>query len=368
MKSAALDPAELDTILPGDGSSLPPARTTSLPRMIRDYLGFESAAGDEPRSGRSAVGAGVRPRSRTGPDLLGGDYNLGSIRRAGVAAADTETVWPDAHFAPRAATRSVPRPQAAPADRPDLQAAATVYLRAQARTDGADHAATVAPGDVIALNPLFAELHRSSPADARRLAEGLTSLPGPGDSFLGFHIVEELGRGAFGRVFLARQGDLAGRMVALKVSAELPGESRTLAQLQHTNIVPIFSAHESPPLHAVCMPYFGRATLADLLEGVEGQASLPASGRELVKVVNSRRVERLPRVAARVGGGRRAAAERPRPPPAAGRPGRRRGGGRLGDPPADRPGCRTWTRCCGWARGSPTAWRTPTRAASCTAT
>src|SRR5438105_15786713 len=79
-------------------------------------------------------------------------------------------------------------------------------------------------------------------------ASGRPAMPRAGDTFLGFHLVEELGRGTFARVFLARQGDLADRPVVLKVSAgDSPGpiqrqtESQTLAQLQHTNIVPIFS-------------------------------------------------------------------------------------------------------------------------------
>ena len=39
-----------------------------------------------------------------------------------------------------------------------------------------------------------------------------------GDNFLGFQLTEELGQGAFARVFLARQESLAGRPVALKVT------------------------------------------------------------------------------------------------------------------------------------------------------
>src|SRR5262245_30427003 len=56
--------------------------------------------------------------------------------------------------------------------------------------------------------------------------------PIPDTEFLGFRIERELGRGAFGRVYLARQGYLAGRLVALKVACDIGGESRALAQLQ----------------------------------------------------------------------------------------------------------------------------------------
>ena len=76
--------------------------------------------------------------------------------------------------------------------------------------------------------------------------------------FLGFRLCSELGRDAFGRVFLAQQGDLADRPVALKVSADVAGESHVLARLQHTNVVPIFSVHRRGPLQAVCMPFSAR--------------------------------------------------------------------------------------------------------------
>jgi serine/threonine protein kinase/tetratricopeptide (TPR) repeat protein len=121
--------------------------------------------------------------------------------------------------------------------------------------------------------------------------EALRHLPAIGDWFAGFHLVAVLGRGAFGRVYLARQGDLADRFVALKVSTDLAGESRTLARLQHTNIVPIYSVHRKAPFQAVCMPYFGATTLAHLLGRYRGDRSLPVTGRQLVdtlRVLNDR--------------------------------------------------------------------------------
>src|SRR5262249_23757158 len=50
---------------------------------------------------------------------------------------------------------------------------------------------------------LFRSLHRSEPAAADRLARALVSMPEVGSDFLNFRLVGELGRGAFGRVFLA---------------------------------------------------------------------------------------------------------------------------------------------------------------------
>ena len=134
----------------------------------------------------------------------------------------------------------------------------------------------------------------SSDGSVSRLREAARTLPEPGTEFLGFHLLEELGRGAFGRVYLARQGDLAGRLVALKVACNSAAESHTLAQLQHTNIVPIYSLHRSGPFQAVCMPYFGRTTLAEVLKEISDRPSLPSSGRELRSTLNAHRDSTLP--------------------------------------------------------------------------
>src|SRR5689334_22848714 len=55
-------------------------------------------------------------------------------------------------------------------------------------------------------------------AEADVLTRALAAIPPVGSNFLGFQLIAELGRGAFGRVYLARQGDLANRAVALKIS------------------------------------------------------------------------------------------------------------------------------------------------------
>jgi serine/threonine protein kinase len=122
----------------------------------------------------------------------------------------------------------------------------------------------------------------------RKWSSASRILPEPGTHFLGFHLVEELGRGAFGRVYLAHQDALARRPVALKVACDIDGESQKLAQLQHTNIVPIYSFHQSGPLQAVCMPFFGRTTLAHVLDRVCGKQGMPSSGRELKSTLNLR--------------------------------------------------------------------------------
>src|ERR1700722_16304625 len=58
-------------------------------------------------------------------------------------------------------------------------------------------------------------ISRSNPVTAERLRRAMHQLPGVGDWFAGFELISVLGRGAFGRVYLARQGNLADRFVAL---------------------------------------------------------------------------------------------------------------------------------------------------------
>src|SRR5436305_1173846 len=105
-------------------------------------------------------------------------------------------------------------------------------------------------------------------------------LPTAGDEVFQFRLGRELGRGAFARVFVAEQADLASRYVVLKCSTIEGREPQTLAQLQHTNIVPIYSVHEDRQtgLRAVCMPYFGGASLSQVLQLLWTKTKRPTKG------------------------------------------------------------------------------------------
>lgn len=112
--------------------------------------------------------------------------------------------------------------------------------------------------------------------------------PEVAERFLDFVLVQELGRGAFGCVYLARQAALANRHVALKLVRGTSVEPERLAQLQHTNIVPIYSVHQSEGWEAVCMPYLGRNTLQEVTRAVRRNGRLPRSGQELLTTVIAR--------------------------------------------------------------------------------
>lgn len=109
------------------------------------------------------------------------------------------------------------------------------------------------------------EAESSQAKDARGIADRI--LPAVGDRLAGFELEELLGRGAFGVVFRARQHDLARREVVLKLSALRSVEPQRLARLQHTNIMPIYSVHREREWLGICMPYLGRTTLAEVLQG-----------------------------------------------------------------------------------------------------
>jgi serine/threonine protein kinase len=130
------------------------------------------------------------------------------------------------------------------------------------------------------------------PGSVRELSERMAAaevhFPESGATVAGFRLERELGRGAFGRVYLARQGDLADRPVALKIAADVGAESRALARLQHTNVMPVYSVHRTGPFQAVCMPFFPAVTLADLCRSLSKRDTFPESGQALLDTLRAR--------------------------------------------------------------------------------
>ncbi len=92
-------------------------------------------------------------------------------------------------------------------------------------------------------------------------------IPNARDRLGGFLLVAELGCGADGTVFLAKQEELADRPVVLKVTTSRLRETQSLARLQHTHIIPLHAVYDFPKrgLQAMCMPYLGGATLDKVL-------------------------------------------------------------------------------------------------------
>ena len=242
---------------------------------------------EEPQLVRAMAYEEYRQRKRAGEAPDAADYR----KRFGV---ETDS-WPPTPAGNGPAVKSS-RAQAAPVPKSpaegtsDMERAASAYRQFRRQGGGLDDLASLLKSfQVPAEHAEFLhELDQSDPHAAERLAEAFAVLPRVGDQFLGFRLCGELGRGAFGRVFLARQGDLAHRLVALKVSADVAGESYALAQLQHTNVVPVYSVHRNGPHQAVCMPYLGAATLADTVAGLKDRDTMPDSGEALLATLTAR--------------------------------------------------------------------------------
>ena len=159
---------------------------------------------------------------------------------------------------------------------------------------------------ILAIHGLVGDL----PSTASHMSETpAVPFPEAGQTIAGFHLVEELGRGSFARVYLAHERQLADRPVALKVSRTASREPQTLARLQHTNIVPVHSCRVDPAtgLHLLCMPFFGRVTLSTLL--ADEAVKRARAGASLVEALD-RHGPNDPAPAAR-SAGRAALAERP---------------------------------------------------------
>lgn len=92
--------------------------------------------------------------------------------------------------------------------------------------------------------------------------------PAHGDELGKFRVLETIGIGAIARVYLCLENDIGDREVVLKVTPYSSGEASILGRLSHPNITPIHSTGviESRGLRYLCMPYFGRSTLRDVVD------------------------------------------------------------------------------------------------------
>ena len=116
----------------------------------------------------------------------------------------------------------------------------------------------------------------------------IATLPEVGEDLGPFRLLAELGRGASGKTYLAAEPGLADRLVVLKVISDDQEEHLSLARLQHTHIIPLFSEHTFPDrgLRALCMPYLGGTSLARILEALAPIPLPQRRGRHILEVLD----------------------------------------------------------------------------------
>ncbi|KAA0022069.1 serine/threonine-protein kinase [Antrihabitans cavernicola] len=102
-----------------------------------------------------------------------------------------------------------------------------------------------------------------------------------------FDLMTELGRGAFARVFLARQRSMQ-RLVAVKISEDHGTEPQTLAQLDHDYIVRVFDQRllEGGKLRLLYMQYLPGGTLLSVVKLVRQTPLANRSGRLLLQAID----------------------------------------------------------------------------------
>lgn len=110
--------------------------------------------------------------------------------------------------------------------------------------------------------------------------------PQEGESFLGYELVEALGRGSLARVFLARETAVGKRLVVVKISRHGAGEAHLLGKAAHPGIVPILSVthDETTGWTVICMPLLGTATGTDLLKAAFSEGRRPMSASVIAEV------------------------------------------------------------------------------------
>lgn len=112
-----------------------------------------------------------------------------------------------------------------------------------------------------------------------------------GTQFDDFELVQVLGAGAFGTVYLARQMSLD-RQVALKIAANRGSEGRTMARLEHEHIVQVFSETFDPSgkLRLLCMQLVPGAALDQVIADLRciQQITRQWNGNDLLATVETR--------------------------------------------------------------------------------
>lgn len=121
--------------------------------------------------------------------------------------------------------------------------------------------------------------------------QGLPELP-VGELVDDFYILKLLGKGAFAKVYLARQKSMQ-RLVALKASQRGSDEPQALSRLDHTNVVRVYDQRQlnEPTVFLLYMQYVAGGTLADCVKSINQHDPARWHGRLLLESIDRNLLE-----------------------------------------------------------------------------
>lgn len=130
-----------------------------------------------------------------------------------------------------------------------------------------------------------------------------TVAPGPGPGGIHrcgeYELIEEIGRGGMGRVYLARSQKL-NRLVALKMLLAGPGagldqirrlmvEAKTMAALEHPNVVRIFDTGVEGDIHYFTMEYIDGPSLSEVMHRLKVGGGSSSNLPDLIETLRKRK-------------------------------------------------------------------------------
>ncbi|MGJ5666901.1 protein kinase [Rhodococcus aetherivorans] len=229
------------------------------------------------------AGAGRCNRGRPDPDHRGRADPTAAAEPTRTAAAEptrTAAAEPTRTAAAEPTRTAAAEPTRTAAADPTRTAPVDLTRTADATTEPTRTAAAVLPGEAT-----------TEPFPVR-VPAGIDDVEA-GNRIDDFDLLTNLGRGAFGRVFLARQHSMQ-RLVAVKISPDRGTEAQTLAQLDHDYIVRVFDQRILPEhgLRLLYMQYLPGGTLLRVLHRVRTTPPEQRSGRLLLDVVDETLAEK----------------------------------------------------------------------------